>query len=616
MTNTISSTNNTSQTQTQENSNATQTTGNGPGLGISAFVSITELVPNPWQPRKNFDLLKLIELAEDIRVNGLLQPPVVREIEISGGAVLYQIAAGERRWRAFQLLASGYEVSGPVVEDEEGQHVPNLTTPTGKAADNGPVAVTLKGKADPRFEAIPILVRDFTDEDMMRAVLSENAKRRDVSAMEEAQAFKSMMTHLGATQENFAQRMALGRSTVANRLRLLQLPEEIQTMLVEGKLGQWAGIKLLEWAKKHDLNQHYLVLIARTLVRGKIAAKDLDVVYSPDYALAKVSGIVSMDQKPGFDKAKHCAGCEFFRGDLKVSWGTQLCANPSHYRQLQTASAKEKKQELQAQMDASKTALIKEYGQDVARTPDGRAIQEKPAKDEDGINLFAQFELRNAAADFTTFNDWNGFDTTECLTCPFYGRLKSNEGEASKIYICLMPYRYRDKYKAHAELLASKQKERDQEVANNFSVTHSNPRLLNDKIYDLDPVTARFVARLIVSKSQDASFFTPQAKEVVKDWLDRHGLTSEVTHTDFNYRNYSLAWIDEALKKRAFGLQVVAMAVAFAVETSLALQGTSISSDWLGAVKVYASEALEHFKDELPDRLYLTQVLTGEEEAQ
>src|ERR1700694_466354 len=93
-------------------------------------IDIFNICANPWQPRMVFDPVKIAELAEDIRAHGLIQPIVVRIIHPNPdnkGEVMYQIAAGERRWRAYQMLYNGYKLSGKAVEDKDGNLVPDLS---------------------------------------------------------------------------------------------------------------------------------------------------------------------------------------------------------------------------------------------------------------------------------------------------------------------------------------------------------------------------------------------------------------------------------------------------------------------------------------------------------
>lgn len=156
---------------------------------------ITELRPNPYQPRKNFDDAALQELMESIKQHGIVQPLVVRK-SIRG----YEIVAGERRFRAAKLAA---------------------------------------------LQTVPIVVRDFTDEQMMEIALVENIQREDLNPIEVAFAYQKLMNHLGITQEELAERVGKSRPHVANFLRLLQLPAEVQEYVSRGTLSMGHARTLL-----------------------------------------------------------------------------------------------------------------------------------------------------------------------------------------------------------------------------------------------------------------------------------------------------------------------------------------------------------------------------------
>jgi ParB family chromosome partitioning protein len=156
---------------------------------------LSELRPNPYQPRKNFDDESLQELSESIRQHGIVQPLVVRK-SIRG----YEIVAGERRFRAAKLAG---------------------------------------------LERVPIVVKEFTDEQMMEIALVENLQREDLNPMEVAHAYQKLMKHLSITQEELAERVGKSRPHVANFLRLLQLPPEIQDDVSRGTLSMGHARALL-----------------------------------------------------------------------------------------------------------------------------------------------------------------------------------------------------------------------------------------------------------------------------------------------------------------------------------------------------------------------------------
>lgn len=159
-------------------------------------LSLTEIRPNPFQPRRVFDPTGLEELRDSIRNHGLLQPVVVRRVEDG-----FQLISGERRWRATRLAG---------------------------------------------LSKIPAIVRDQVDDDeMLELALVENVQRRDLNAIERALAFKEMMVRLDATQQEVSDKVGLKRSTVANLLRLLDLPEPIQEMVSDERLSMGHGRALL-----------------------------------------------------------------------------------------------------------------------------------------------------------------------------------------------------------------------------------------------------------------------------------------------------------------------------------------------------------------------------------
>ncbi|MBZ8172616.1 ParB/RepB/Spo0J family partition protein [Staphylococcus cohnii] len=158
-------------------------------------IAINSIKPNPYQPRKTFDQERLEDLAESIKLHGILQPIVLRKT-ISG----YNIVVGERRYRASKLAGS--------------------TT-------------------------IPAIVKVLSDEDMMELAVIENLQREDLNAIEEAESYRKLMDDLELTQQEVAQRLSKSRPYIANMLRLLQLPKEITQMVKDNKLSGAHGRTLL-----------------------------------------------------------------------------------------------------------------------------------------------------------------------------------------------------------------------------------------------------------------------------------------------------------------------------------------------------------------------------------
>ena len=155
-------------------------------IADSDEVPISMVRPNPNQPRTNFKKQELEELAESIKQNGLLQPILVRKKND-----VYEIIAGERRWQACKLAG---------------------------------------------LEKVPIRVRDVDDDETIALALIENIQRSDLNPIEEAYGYRRMMERGNMTQTQVAQAVSKGRSTIANSLRLLELPEEAQQLLFEDKI--------------------------------------------------------------------------------------------------------------------------------------------------------------------------------------------------------------------------------------------------------------------------------------------------------------------------------------------------------------------------------------------
>ena len=158
--------------------------------GVSAadqFVPIERISPNPDQPRKTFNNDDLEELASSIREKGVIQPLIVRARDDGS----YEIVAGERRWRASQIA---------------------------------------------QLHELPVIVRNFTDVEVLEIAIIENIQRSDLNPVEEAAGYRQLMTRFGYTQEQMAESLGKSRSHIANLLRLLNLPDPVVEMLRKGEL--------------------------------------------------------------------------------------------------------------------------------------------------------------------------------------------------------------------------------------------------------------------------------------------------------------------------------------------------------------------------------------------
>lgn len=155
-------------------------------VAADSTIPLKEIRPNKGQPRKQFDQADLDELADSIKQNGVLQPILVRR---KGST--YEIVAGERRYQAAKLAG---------------------------------------------LEEIPAVIRDISDEDVFRLALIENLQRSDLTPIEEAKGYQKLIKDNGFTQEELGKVLSKSRSTIANTLRLLDLPKEVQSMMEDGSL--------------------------------------------------------------------------------------------------------------------------------------------------------------------------------------------------------------------------------------------------------------------------------------------------------------------------------------------------------------------------------------------
>lgn len=185
-------------------------------------ILLSDISPNPDQPRRNFKEAELNELAESIREHGVLQPILVSE-KSDGG---YLLIAGERRYRASKLL--------------------NLPT-------------------------IPALVKEFKDEQKLEIALIENIQRSELNSLEEAFAYQRLTEEFGLTQEEVATKVGRSRSAIANTIRLLTLPEEVQKALIDGRISAGQARALLGI----DEQKNQLEML-QSMLGEKISVRDLE----------------------------------------------------------------------------------------------------------------------------------------------------------------------------------------------------------------------------------------------------------------------------------------------------------------------------------------------------
>ncbi|HDE8186705.1 TPA: ParB/RepB/Spo0J family partition protein [Staphylococcus aureus] len=184
-------------------------------------IDISDIKPNPYQPRKTFDENHLNDLADSIKQYGILQPIVLRKT-VQG----YYIVVGERRFRASKIAGLKY---------------------------------------------VSAIIKDLTDEDMMELAVIENLQREDLNAIEEAESYQRLMTDLKITQQEVAKRLSKSRPYIANMLRLLHLPKKIADMVKDGRLTSAHGRTLL--AIK---DEQQMLRLAKRVVREKWSVRYLE----------------------------------------------------------------------------------------------------------------------------------------------------------------------------------------------------------------------------------------------------------------------------------------------------------------------------------------------------
>lgn len=185
-------------------------------------VPISELRPNPYQPRQEFNQKALEELSKSIAKNGVLQPIIIRQSKVKG----YEIVAGERRFRASKLA---------------------------------------------KLKTIPAIIRDFDEKIMMQVAILENLQREDLTALEEADAYHMMMEKLSLTQEKVAEELGKSRSYIANHLRLRSLPDQTKELLQNGSLSMGQARTLLGLKDKSIINT-----VAKKAVDENLTVRDLE----------------------------------------------------------------------------------------------------------------------------------------------------------------------------------------------------------------------------------------------------------------------------------------------------------------------------------------------------
>ncbi len=205
-------------------------------------VNISDLRSNPYQPRQNFDKEALKELAESIKEHGVFQPIIVKK-SIKG----YEIIAGERRVKASSIAG---------------------------------------------LKEIPAIVRNFTDDEMMEIALLENLQRENLTAIEEAVAYRKMLDHLKITQEALAKRLGKSRSHITNMIGLLNLPSSVKDLIAEKKISMGHARVLSKLEKEDQIKS-----LAEKIINDGLSVRQLEDATSKEEEFVRKNKIATPKKK-------------------------------------------------------------------------------------------------------------------------------------------------------------------------------------------------------------------------------------------------------------------------------------------------------------------------------
>jgi ParB family chromosome partitioning protein len=244
---------------------ATRTAPSASAIKAEFFAPIEKIHPNPDQPRRHFDTDDLNDLAGSIRSKGIIQPLVVRAHPSKAGE--FEIVAGERRWRASQMA---------------------------------------------QLHQLPVVVREFSDFEVLEIAIIENIQRADLNPIEEATGYRQLMDKFGHTQEQMAVALGKSRPHIANNLRLLALPDDVQALVVMGRLSSGHARALITAPNASELAQ---IVVSRGL-----SVRQVEKLVREPKVLRK-SGLT----RPGKD-----ADTRALEGDLSAAlkMGVSIAHNP------------------------------------------------------------------------------------------------------------------------------------------------------------------------------------------------------------------------------------------------------------------------------------------------
>ena len=233
------------------------------------YIPIEKIQPNPDQPRRSFTPADLDDLANSIRSKGVIQPLIVRQHPTNVGE--YQIVAGERRWRASQMA---------------------------------------------QLHELPAIIRDFSDTEVLEVAIIENIQRADLNPVEEAAGYRQLMDRFGRTQEQMAEALGKSRSHIANLLRLLGLPTDVQIHLKEGRLTIGHARALITTENASDL--------AQIIISKGLSVRDTEKLVRKS---ANGLEIVTSDRKSNKGAGDKDVDTKALEGDLSAAIGMKVQVN-------------------------------------------------------------------------------------------------------------------------------------------------------------------------------------------------------------------------------------------------------------------------------------------------
>ncbi len=242
--------------------NETETVAKSGPSAADQLVPIEQISPNPDQPRKQFVQDDLDDLAASIKEKGVLQPLIVRQT----GEKQFEIVAGERRWRAAQMA---------------------------------------------QLHALPVIVREFSDIEVLEVAIIENIQRADLNAAEEAAGYRQLMDKFGHTQEKMAEALGKSRSHIANLLRLLNLPDAVLALLRNGQLSSGHARALIPAQDPEKL--------AQQVIKGGLSVRATEALVKNEQA-----GSADKAKSQGNTSSEKDADTKALEGDLAANLGMKV----------------------------------------------------------------------------------------------------------------------------------------------------------------------------------------------------------------------------------------------------------------------------------------------------